>query len=176
MGGQPRVRVSGDAVGGREFHCAGSQMGSLPLTIPNLKPRTCWPAAHPARRTPSVRRTLAHWNPPGATPIRADCTVCNRKKQVRDAAHQCLPERSRDSVDGCSIAPDIFLDSGTPAAPPRATPTALGHLSRLPKCSAVGYHVRRTRPENVPKIDFSDMISGRVRGLREMLPSKVDLR
>ena len=62
----------------------------------------------------------AHWNPPGATPIRADCTVCHRKKLVRDAAHQGLPERSRDRVDGCSITPDIFLDSGTPAAPPRA--------------------------------------------------------
>ena len=93
----------------------------------------------------------AHWNPPRATP---EGTVCHRKKKVRDAAHQGLPERSRDRVDGCSITPDIFLDSGTPAAPPRATPTAPGHLSGLPKCSAVGYHVRRTRPDNVPKKTF----------------------
>ena len=61
-----RVRVSGDAVGGREFHSAGSQMGSVGFTVRNIKPRTCRPAAHPARRTPSVRTTLPpkispHW-------------------------------------------------------------------------------------------------------------------
>ena len=32
-----RVRVSGDAVGGREFHYAGSQMGSVGFTVPNIK-------------------------------------------------------------------------------------------------------------------------------------------
>ena len=61
-----RVRVSGDAVGGREFHSAGSQMGSVGFTVPNIKPRTCRPAAHPDLRTPPVRTTLPprispHW-------------------------------------------------------------------------------------------------------------------
>ena len=61
-----RVRVRWVRVGAREIHSAGSQMGSVGFTVANIKLRTCRPAAHPARRTPSVRTTSGpkispHW-------------------------------------------------------------------------------------------------------------------
>ena len=37
VGSQPRVREGGVRVGAREFHSAGSQMGTPSLTVPNIK-------------------------------------------------------------------------------------------------------------------------------------------
>ena len=48
--------------------------------------------------------------------------VCYQKTETLPGGTQGRPELPRDCVDGFSIAPDIFLDSGTPAAPPRVVP------------------------------------------------------